>query len=1690
MRVSRLRCSLAGFHRTSNSVPSIHDRATRIDAQRLSVIKLQIARTGEKMGNTRGISRAFKAATSVTIAALAVAGLTLSSAQAASAETLPTPPPLLQRDDSVVTSDALPTVQIDDGYVWAQTTIGSTVYAVGDFDNARAPLAAPGTQLTPRSNVLAFDINTGALLPFAPSVNGVVKSVFASPDGTRVYIGGSFTQVNGQTRYLFAALDAVTGQLVPGFAPSVGGSGVYSMTVSGSSVYVGGLFTQANGTPRKNLAAFNAADGALLPWAPETDLQVDAMVLDPNGEKVIVGGRFSQVNANASMRGTAALDKLTGEVDTSWAVPKTVKNGMGSGSTAGKAGIFSLATDASGVYGTGWVYANAATGNLEGTFAAEAGTGEIRWIADCLGDHYGVYSTGKTVYTTSHTHACSTMGLAPEQNPRTHKFLEAVTADVRGKLGYQPATGATYVNWEGTPAPSAYAWYPDLSTGTATGLGQAGLSITGVGNIISVAGEFRSANNLQYQGIVRFSTTPPNGPKDRPRLSGTNWVPSGTSFIPGRARIAVPANWDRDDMNLTYELRRQGVSMPVATLAASSTWWKRPSVILEDTTASPGAEYTYTVVAKDGAGNTATSAAVSVEIADGSTSGYVNAVVDDAPQLYYALGSSRQDWAGGNNPVFGAGTAQDADGVANSSTGASTFDGSSNGRVVSESRVTAPSQFTTELWFNTTTRAGGKIMGYGDAPSGNSGSYDRHIYMRNNGQIVFGVYPGSTQTIQSGTGYNDGKWHHVAATQSSDGMKLYVDGQLVSSNSSVTTAQAYSGYWRLGGDNLNGWPSAPSSFYFNGSIDEVAVYDYPLSLAQVRTHYGIGSGFVAPTAAFMTSASDLSVSFDASTSAAAGSATISSYTWDFGDDSAGGSGATITHEYAASGTYTAKLTVTDSNGLVASTEQEVTVAGPNLPPTAAFSISANGLTATGDASTSGDADGTITSYEWDWGDSDSSTGQVASHTYASPGTYSVTLTVIDDRGGSSEIQKNVEVTHAAPVAAFTASASGLTVAVDGQGSSASDGATLSYDWKWGDGESNGSGGTASHKYADSGDYEITLTVTDSLGLAHATTKTVSVTAEVYTASDQFERTVSSGWGAADKGGTWSIQGGSASVTSVSSGVANINNAPGGTRELSLNSISLRDTLTKVTYSVSAGPSTGNIYAGIGARYSGQGSYRAAAWHRTDGSMWLVIQRAGTSIASLPLSGYSWSAGSSFQLATEVSGSSPTTIKAKIWAAGTAEPAGWQLQATDSASSLQAAGAPSLYGYRSGSSTGTNVLSFDDYTVTDRGAAAENSAPVAAFAFSVSGLTVSVDGSTSTDSDGTVASYEWDFGDGAKGKGASATHAYGAAGDYTVVLTVTDNVGATHSTSHSVVVSAPPADNVPPVAAFTSSVSGLTATVDGSTSSDTDGSIFEYSWSFGDGKSGTGAVATHSYASAGTYAVTLTVTDDDGATHAVSHPVTVTAPGGPGAEALLRDDFERTSDSGWGAAAAGGTWKVSGGSATAASVSNGAGKLALAVGSTRYVTLDETPIKDGVVEARFQVTPGPETGSSYIGVVARQSGADRYMVRSWLRPDGSVWLVASRGSTLLASQPISGLSYLADTDYILRVSVTGSATTTLSAKIWRADSAEPESWQMVTTDSSASALQGQGASGVVAYRAGSSTAPLSVSFDSFVVTPVE
>ncbi len=157
--------------------------------------------------------------------------------------------------------------------------------------------------------------------------------------------------------------------------------------------------------------------------------------------------------------------------------------------------------------------------------------------------------------------------------------------------------------------------------------------------------------------------------------------------------------------------------------------------------------------------------------------------------------------------------------------------------LAANSTVSNPGPFTAEAWIRTW--AGGAVVGFGTAATGYSGVRDRLLYVDGGGRLSFAVYPGAYVTVRSpaGTTYADGAWHHVAASVGAAGIKLYADGVLVASNAAYTAAENSTGYWRVGGISLAGWPNRPSNDYFTGVIDEPAVYAAQLGDQQIAWHF-------------------------------------------------------------------------------------------------------------------------------------------------------------------------------------------------------------------------------------------------------------------------------------------------------------------------------------------------------------------------------------------------------------------------------------------------------------------------------------------------------------------------------------------------------------------------------------------------------------------------------------------------------------------------------------------------------------------------------------------------------------------------------------------------------------------------------------------------------------------------------------
>jgi hypothetical protein len=170
-------------------------------------------------------------------------------------------------------------------------------------------------------------------------------------------------------------------------------------------------------------------------------------------------------------------------------------------------------------------------------------------------------------------------------------------------------------------------------------------------------------------------------------------------------------------------------------------------------------------------------------------------------------------------------------------------------------------------------------------------------------------------------------------------------------------------------------------------------------------------------------------------------------------------------------------------------------------------------------------------------------------------------------------------------------------------------------------------------------------------------------------------------------------------------------------------------------------------------------------------------------------------------------------------------------------------------------------------------------PAAAFTTACSGRTCQFNAAGSFDPNGSIVSFEWNFGDGTTGSGPTPAHTYTQSGGnfYAATLIVTDSEGLRDASRGQTFTLA----DTRPFASFTFTCAGLSCAFDASASSDPDG-ISSYAWNFGEGPNsiGSGRATSHQYLAGGTYAITLTVTDNTNQTSTLNWTVTVVAPPPP------------------------------------------------------------------------------------------------------------------------------------------------------------------------------------------------------------------
>ncbi len=711
--------------------------------------------------------------------------------------------------------------------VYAMAAADNVVYLGGDFDQVRPPGAAAGTNQTARSRIAAFNATTGALIAsWNHPVNGSIRSMALSPDKGTLYIGGDFTTVDGVARNRAAAISLAGNGSLTAWNPSPNNR-VNAIAASTTEVYLAGSFAKIGTTGRRWLAAVNPTTGAIrTSFSPNFDNTIYAIDLNAAGDRLYVGGPFTSVNGDTTWHGAVALSPTDASIQ-----PFSAISAIPFPSDACSSVTRTIKHDGDSTY-----FGNEGTGGgcFDGTFAANS-DGSLKWKSNCLGATQGIAVLGGQLYAGSHAHDCTTD--------------QANDPDAFPEVGWSKGLSRHLTN-RSTSDGHVGAWSPNTNGGTGGGLGPR--VMTTDGTQLFVGGEFTVVNGSGQQGFARFAASSNSAPA-RPA------APRAVVRPDGKVSVFVQTPLDLDDKDLTVRYYRDNDTTPFATRTVHSLFWRTPIPGVEDNSLAVGSQHTYSVdVTEVNGTNVSTRSPASNRITVASSAGaYSDAVNADSPTLFWRLGEDARSTiaadSGGNlNPgEVKGGTDFGATGQTSDDTAAN-FDGST-ANVVTQNPVDGPTTYSVEAWFKTTTTEGGKIIGFGNNRTGLdfggnptlSGNYDRNVYMSNNGTLTFGTYDSGFNTVSTPASYNDGQWHQVVGTQSaSSGTTIYVDGVRISRNGNGGS-QSYQGYWRVGGDNLGGWPNGPTRSFFTGTIDDVAVYPTALSTARVAAHY-VASGRTAP----------------------------------------------------------------------------------------------------------------------------------------------------------------------------------------------------------------------------------------------------------------------------------------------------------------------------------------------------------------------------------------------------------------------------------------------------------------------------------------------------------------------------------------------------------------------------------------------------------------------------------------------------------------------------------------------------------------------------------------------------------------------------------------------------------------------------------------------------------------------------
>ena len=1335
------------------------------------------------------------------------------------------------------------TPQILDGRVLSIAQMGDKIVLAGRFTRVRESTTGGAPELS-RSNMVAFDSSTGKIDPdFAPTFDGDVETVIPAGNG-EMFVGGSFSTVNGSSVGRVAKLRLADGGFVSGFSvPTINGrvSDLRLVQRAGlaDELVISGFFTHIGGNARRALASLNPSSGALTPFVDFTfattrtgTTGVAELALSPDGTDLLAIGNFTSVNDEPrpqiarwdtsgstavlsswqtdfySARCSASFDSYMRDVDISpdgsYFVVSTTGAYGGSNSPCDSAARFELSDDGPGIVPTWRTYSG----------------GDTLW---------GIEITDHVIYLGGH-----------------QRWMNNPFAGDRPGDGAVPRPGIAALDpINGIP----FSWNPGKERGVAV----FDMLNTDQGLWVGSDTDYFGTNiGWRYRPRIAFlpvGSGTPIPPNETGALANDTYLLgrlSGSSDPSVLYRVnaggpSIPSVDDGPDW-------QAGNSTPYANTGNNASWSTLPtldsSVPNSDDDRAPGSLF----LSEKWDPGTAPEMLWSFPVAAGT---------NVAVRVYLANQCSCTDGPG--DRVFNVSldgtpwlsnldlTATYGHQVGHMESFITTSDGSVDiefGHVIENPLV-----------------SGIEIIDLDAEPDDTSVVVD---------DVRRQFYAGTGSPEQQFTLTGPETWAQARGGVLIDGTLYtgWADGSFRSWSfdgetfGAPETIDLYNG--RFAGDlaSVTGLFFDEGRLYFTKANDTSLYYrKFTPESTIVGADRFQASGDLPALAANRVAGMFLS-----------------GETLYFSDKDSGHLYRIGFTDGVLSGPAVLADNTMDWRSRAAIVWQGEPAPRPNVAPSAVADVSCEGWECTFDGSGSSDSDGSVVGFAWEFGDGASGTGETASRTFSAEGDYTATLVVTDDRGDTDSTTVDFTVVappNVDPTAVIAADCAGLVCEFDGSGST-DEGVIESYEWDFGDGSPGASGEVVSHEFAAADTYEVSLTVTDDRGGSNTATESVTVDDIVSAIGFRGASEAQSNWNQVSVQVPASVQPGDAMVLFVTGNRSDVvmsdPSEPGWTP---LEDVVDQSMQTRAWWKIAEpGDAGATISVSATTKLNGQ----LLAYSGTDAADPVA------DVAAVAEDG-SGAEHTTPEIATAPSGAwvvsywADKTSATESWAvpAGTVERQQVIGAGGGRVTSLTADSGGPVDGGPVGGLTATASSSNPKatmYTVILRteGPTAPNVAPSAVADVSCEGWECTFDGSGSSDSDGSVVGFAWEFGDGASGTGETASRTFSAEGDYTATLVVTDDRGDTDSTTVDFTVVAPP--NVDPTAVIAADCAGLVCEFDGSGSTD-EGVIESYEWDFGDGSPGaSGEVVSHEFAAADTYEVSLTVTDDRGGSNTATESVTV------------------------------------------------------------------------------------------------------------------------------------------------------------------------------------------------------------------------